>query len=167
MARIIRPRELQEDGHGTGLWHMTVASDEERWPAYAIGACAAPDHPGHKTPEEAAFCYDKWCAEGATTYTESAAKERCGMCGIWTQNRAQLQGEIQEVYAICRLCVAKGFVLNVHMNRRLGLKGFPAIAVADDEGPSTPETDAREAAARAAREAWPDDAAAIRATEGA
>jgi len=76
MALIYTPLEIHRNGKGTGLYRMCVHSDEEHWPAYAVG---------HPTKEEA---HDHWMsgeAEKISYRVDADTQKKCQICGAWTQ----------------------------------------------------------------------------------
>lgn len=85
MARVFAARQIKDGPHAS-RWRFTVASDEESWPAQAVGACAedgaCPD--GHATEAEAVEHYRRGSLRPPTTYEEPDHQRRCAGCGTWT-----------------------------------------------------------------------------------
>ena len=98
--RIYMPRELRgETGKGTGLWHMTVGSDEEGW-VYPVGYCAK-DCPGHATPEAAQEHYRQWLADSASLFEDENQQRKCALCGAWTQKYLCENSGICRTFWVC------------------------------------------------------------------
>lgn len=102
MARIYSPRELNTDGKPSGLYHMTVHSDEEKW-CYPVGPCAS-QCPGHPTPEEAYRHYQEGkIAKVRLDGYDEHKQEKCVVCSAWTQKAASTEGEFFEYWPLCDL----------------------------------------------------------------
>ncbi len=100
MARIFSPRELTADGKPSGLFHMTVHSDESDW-CYPVGPCAD-GCPGHPTAAEAYRHY--LTGEAAKIRLDGFDKDeqrKCAVCGAWTQKAAVIDGEIFKMWPLC------------------------------------------------------------------
>lgn len=103
MARIYAARQIQ-DGPRAGKWHMTVASDEERW-CHAIGYCG--ENCAHDTADGARAHYDQWLVDKAefTSLAVDAVKEqhRCDVpgCNSWAWNSGQPPGEYMYRFTLC------------------------------------------------------------------
>ncbi len=103
MARIYQALEiLGADGKGTGKYRFTVHSDEESWPAHAVGYCAQ-DCPGHPTRDGAElhwkqFQFDKYLRVGLVSEEE---KKKCQVCGEWTIGRALIDAEFFREFVLC------------------------------------------------------------------
>lgn len=100
MARIYSPREITKDGQATGLYHMTVHSDEEKW-CIATGLCAA-GCPGHATPAEALRHWQEGQLQKVKfDAIDEDTQRKCAICGAWTQKAGYIQGELFESFPLC------------------------------------------------------------------
>lgn len=103
MARIYQALEiLDPDGTGTGKYRFTVHSDEESWPAHAVGYCAD-NCPGHPTKEGAElhwkqFNFDKKLRVGLGSNEE---RRKCQVCKEWTNGRALMDGVFFREFVLC------------------------------------------------------------------
>ncbi len=103
MARIFRALEkLDANGNKSGKFHYCVYSDEESWPPYPVGHCAN-GCPGHDTPEEARQHYQEYQFDQNMHYgaADEASKQKCCVCGDWTNGRAWKQGEFPKEFVLC------------------------------------------------------------------
>ena len=104
MARIYQALEiLGADGNGTGKYRFTVHSDEESWPAHAVGYCAEDCSAGHSTKEGAElhwkqFRFDQRLRVGLESKEE---KKKCQVCEEWTNGRAWIDDEFFKEFVLC------------------------------------------------------------------
>ncbi len=113
---IHQPLELKDNnGKGRGLWHMTERSDEEHWPAHAIGYCAE-NCPGHATAEEAEDHYHQWQADKAIPHEDPEAKKPCLFCGEWTQHRMTPAGGWSAPLVLCEQHSHSAHIIHILRN---------------------------------------------------
>ena len=100
MALIYQPRQMLKDGKPSGIWRMTVASDEEGW-CTAVGLCAK-DCPGHTTPEEAErHWHEGELAKAVFDGVDDDHQKKCMVCAAWTQRFASIPGEFYTKFPLC------------------------------------------------------------------
>jgi hypothetical protein len=102
MALIYMPRQLLKDGKPSGIWRMTVASDEMDF-TEPVGACAK-DCPGHTTADEAYKHYHEGQLATVTfDGVDDNVQQKCLVCTAWTQRYAVLRGDMWGRYPLCGL----------------------------------------------------------------
>jgi hypothetical protein len=70
---------------------------------------------GHDTAEEAIACYRRYeVLEHTLRREDKNSKEKCAVCGEWTQHRVMVGTDVSREYAICVPCDSDAIVLNVH-----------------------------------------------------
>jgi ferredoxin len=100
MALIYQPRQMLKDGKPSGLWRMTVASDEEGW-CTAVGACAK-DCPGHATADDAEkHWHEGELAKATFDGVDDDQQKKCLVCAAWTQRSAIIPGEFYAKFPLC------------------------------------------------------------------